>query len=419
MTISSNTGIWTIGDNWPWPQMIFTSYYNLAIAQKSDGKLALYELTNQSNIWTAVEKISIGKASNVTSVSVADFSTYYIISVEEYIDNNPDHNLYGKNISTGEVTILGTNLPAAATCCNYQGQLILGGLLSNEAPWNSLSHCSVAWSNIGSINMNPEDYVVAGYAFMPWDEKGNGKIYKVLSIGNKIRVYGDRGNCDLIPYSVGRSVGFGVMEIETPGILSADAIGGDEIVHGYVDANYDWNLITRETITNLGYRKFMETLTNRILVRYDKINKRFYISDGVLCYVYSKHGMYSTNQCVSSIGNYKGVTAGFFKDNADTKIRLKTTSFDFSYQDMKTIESVEAGISYNTDNAFQGALSTKYDYKGSFIQLPWTELNPRGIFTQKITGREFKLHLQSDYEAGAEFNLSSLKAMLKFSDKRK
>ncbi|GAG32587.1 unnamed protein product, partial [marine sediment metagenome] len=43
MTISSSTGIWEIGDNWPWPQMIFTSYYNLAIAQKSNGKLSLYE----------------------------------------------------------------------------------------------------------------------------------------------------------------------------------------------------------------------------------------------------------------------------------------------------------------------------------------------------------------------------------------
>jgi len=51
MTIQSDTGIWAIGDNWPWPQIIFTNYFILGIAQKSDGKLALYEMTNEDNVW--------------------------------------------------------------------------------------------------------------------------------------------------------------------------------------------------------------------------------------------------------------------------------------------------------------------------------------------------------------------------------
>ena len=40
------------------------------------------------------------------------------------------------------------------------------------------------------------------------------------------------------------------------------------------------------------------------------------------------------------------------------------------------------------------------------------------IFTSKLTGNEFKLKLEADYEAGAEFQLSVVKAKIKFSDKR-
>jgi len=420
MTITAATGIWTIGVNWPYPQMIFTSYYNLAVAIKSDGKLALYELTNTSNVWTAVEKVVLGIATNIKSVSVADFSTYYMLSIEEYITNIPDHNLYGKNVSTDAVTLIDISLPAAATCCNFQGQLILGQLLSGDSPWKELSPCSVAWSDIGSIDMNPEDYVVAGFAVMPWDENGNGKVYKVLPLGKGVRVYGDKGICNLIPYTVERVVGFGVGELETPGILSADAIAGDETVHGYVDSNYDFWITDGEKAKNLGYRKQMLTLTNRILVRYDPQNKRFYISDGVLCYIYNQHGMYSSHQCTSSVGNYKNVLCGFFKNNSDTKIRIASNPTDFGVQGNKTIESVEAGVTYDTtaDEVMTGSIATKYDYKGDFIQLDYTQLNDRGIFTQKMTGREFKIFLQADYESGAEFSLSSLMAKIKFSDKR-
>jgi len=421
MAIVSDTGIWTIGDNWPWPQMFFTSYYNLAIAVKANDKLALYELVNQNNTWIATEKIGLGKMSNIISVHIADFQKYYMITVNELIDENPDHGIYSRNPITGVVTEVDTNIiPAGITCCNYLGQLIIGGIFTNQSPWKELSKCSVIWSDIGSTEMNPEDYVTAGFATMPWDENGNGEVYKVLPLGNTVRVYGDRGIANLLPYDVGNTVGFGVSPVEYPGILSSDSIAGDEKVHGYVDANYDWWLITGEKAVNLGYRKFMKTLTNRILVRYDSSHNRFYISDGVLCYVYTKYGMYSTNQCVSSIGNYKGILCGFVKDNEDTKIRLETKSVDFGYQGHKTIEAVETGLTYDTvaNEEISGALSVKYDYKGDFLQLPWTSLNPRGIFTQKATGREFKFHLQGDYEAKASFSLNSLTPKIKFPDKR-
>jgi hypothetical protein len=205
MTISSSTGIWDIGSNWPWPQVFFTSYYNLAVAIKSDDDVALYELTNSANTWTATEKIVIGTKATIISVDVADFITYYIIMVQLTTGNI----VYVKNPSTGAVTnVASSTIPAGITCCNYLGQLIIGNATSPSAPWVSLSPCGVIWSEPGSIGINPENYVAAGYAPMPWDENGNGKVFKVLPLGNTVRVYGDRGVVSLIPYSNEVTSGF-------------------------------------------------------------------------------------------------------------------------------------------------------------------------------------------------------------------
>ncbi len=412
MTISSSTGLWTIGNNWPWPQIRFTSYYNLAFAQKADGKLSIYELI-YNNEWLASEMIQVGEASNVISISVADFQTYYLITIDSEIDGAPDRKVYAKNPVTDVVSLLSSStIVMAGTACNHNGQLILGDLMSNEAPWKDISPCSVVWSDIGSIETNPEEYVTAGFAQMPWDEKGNGRVWKVLSLDEKVMVYGDRGFVSLIPYSVERVTGFGVGEMVTPGILSADTVDGSDGVHGFIDNNYDWWIATNDGLKNMGYRSQLKTLTSgRILVRYSSHKKRFYISDGVLSFVYGKKGMYSTNQCVSSIGNYNNILCGFFKDNSDTKIRLVTNTSDFGIQDIKTIESVEVGINYSED--VRGSTSLKYSYDGSFTKLPWVTVNPYGIFTQKATSREFKFHLDADYTAGEDFHLSSLVAKVR------
>ena len=422
MTITAATGIWSVGASWPWPQIVQTDYFTLGFAIKADGKLALYELVNTVGTWIATEKIALGTASGITKVNVAGFDKYYIITVEDYITGTVDYSIYWRHPSTGVVTEFGvTDMPAGASCCNYLGQVIIGGLFSSQAPWSTLGQCSVAWSDIGSAEMNPENYVVAGFAKMPWDDNGTGKVWKVLPVGNDIMVYGDKGIAKLKPFTVERTTGFGILPVKSPGLIGSDAIDGDELIHGYVDNKYEWHLISNARSANLGYKKYLKTLTNgQVVVRYNKHRQQFYISDGVVSFVYTKGGMYSTNQCLTSTGVYKGTLCGFVKDNGDAKIRVASTPFNFDHQSLKTLESVEVGASYETtaDELLYGAISIKYDYKGGFTQLPWTQLNERGIFTQKATGREFKVHLQANYESGAEFSLSSFLTKLKFSDKR-
>jgi hypothetical protein len=122
---------------------------------------------------------------------------------------------------------------------------------------------------------------------------------------------------------------------------------------------------------------------------------------------------------VTSIGTFKTILCGFIKANADTKIRLETTGFDIGYQSMKTVEAFEFGLDYDTttDIELLAGISVKYDYRGDYRVLDLIRLNERGILTQKATGRVFKLRMEGNYQANAEFTLSSILAKIKFSDK--
>ncbi len=417
MGISSVTGTWEIGDNWPYPKLFFTDYYIMAVAVK-DTKLALYEMTNSGNVWTATEKLELGLISEITNVDIAGFDKYAVIVVNK----GATKAIYGRNPTTGAVTSIGvTDIPGANSCCNSNGQLILGGLYSTGAPWSVLGTCSVAWGNIGSVGSFAPAYdnIVPGFRKLPWDENGHSVVHKVLSLGKLCVVYADQGVGFLYNQMVEGSPAKGFKEVSRSGVLSTYAVAGNGKIHGFVDNNYDWNIVTEEGVQNLGYRSFLSSLTGEVVVSFEPMNERFYISNGSLCFVWTKYGMYSTHQCVSSIGMYKNILTGFVKASADTKIRITTNPFDLGIQDNKTMESVESGLVYDTtaNKVLSGKLFTKYDYKGDFYSTEWTRLNENGVVTQKLTGREFKFSLQGDYESGADFKLYGITGKVKFSEK--
>lgn len=414
MGISSVTGTWTIGDNWPYPKLFFTDFWIMAVAVKGSA-LALYDMTNSGNTWTATEKVELGTAADIESVDVAGFERYAVITVSK----GSTKQVYEKNYSTGAVTAtaVGT-IPGANSVCNYRGQLILGGLYSTGAPWDGLEACSVAWSDIGSTVVKPNEDVSAGFRQLPWDENANATIYKVLPLGDFVMIYGDNGVGMIKTQVVDKYPAMMFQDLRRAGAVGTYAVDGDEEQHLYLSKNNDLNLVTAKGVQKLGYRDFMSQLSGTIVITYDTSRKRFYISDGSLSFVYNGIGLYSTYQCVSSVGDYKGILCGFTKANADTRVRLTTTAFDGGVQGYKTLEAVESGLVYDSSSySFEGSIYAKYDYGGSFVQTPWVALNKRGMFTQKLTGREFKISLRSTYDAGSEFQLSSLLGKLKFSDK--
>lgn len=426
MAITGDAGIWTVSGNWPYPKIFFLKNYVCVVAI-AGSVLNLYEFTSSLTTVTATKVIQLGPLTQIDSVDMADFGSYYLIAISGYDGTTKKKRLFHRTVNANSA--LGAveeadagETPAASTCCNYKSQLILGGVLSGIHPWNGLSSCSVAWSGIGNNIFNPDSDPSAGFMQMPWAHYHEAQVYKVIRLGNVVRVYGDNGIADLVPAEVEDSVTFGTRAMAKYGIISSEAVAGDDLTHVFINQHYDLCLSTEKEVKVLGYRKHLEQLDVDlgIIITHDNTKNRFYISDGVLSFVFTEHGLYSTDQCTTSIGRLNGNLIGFTFSNGDNGVYLTTTPADFGNQGMKTIEAVEVGVDYSiTDNHdLSMAIDAKYSYNKDFITLPWEAINELGVTTQKVTAREFKINLRGTYTAGEEFNLSSMRAKIKFSDKR-
>jgi len=422
MSISASSGTWTVGDNWPWPRMYLLTRYTLAVAVDTTN-LSLYEMTLVGGVITATKVQVLGTLATIDSVHIADFGPYYVVTVSK---STPPNVIYTRSpTAESELEALEEPLwrlmPPSKTCCNYKNQLILGGIVSDDYKWSSLGSASVAWSAIGHTEFDPQNDPTAGFMPMPWSGIDGATIQKVMKLGKVVRVYGNFGVSDLVPTNNQHGVSFGKHDVVGYGSIAADTVDGDQFVQVFLNADYDLCLSTSEGVKVLGFRRHMENLTGAdTIIVYDRKARRFYISDGVLSYVYNEHGMYSTNQCVTSIGRINGQLGGFIKDNSDSDIRVKTTETDFGVSGMKTVEAVESGVDYDvsTSYAMKLALSGNYTYRGDYITLGYDKFNIRGIATKKMTARDFKFLLKSTFIAGSAFNLNSLKIKIKYSDKR-
>ena len=412
MGISSVTGTWEIGDNWPYPKIFITDYLILAIA-KASTDLKLYELTNSANTWTATEKATLGTLVDIINVDVAGFGTYCIVTV----NLGATKTVFERDSSDGTWgSVNVTTIPGGSSMCNFNGQLIIGSPYSTGAPWKDLPKCSIAWGDIGSNKMNPEDDVVAGFRQMPFDENGNNAVQKVLPLGDRCMIYGDAGVSTGKMTMVDKYPAMSFIELSRVGVSHNYLVAGDIRKHIYLGKNNEIMLATSEGVKSLGYKKIMKELTVAdIVITHEPVRDKFFISDGVKCFVLAPGGMYSTHQCTTGITDYKGIQCGFVKDNGDTKIRLQTTGFDLGIQGYKTVESVESGLDYGL--SITGTVLAKYEHGGDFISAPGVTLNSKGMFTSKITGREFKIQLEGNYDSLETFQLSSILCKLKFGDK--
>ena len=443
MALVSTSGTWTIGDNWPWPRMFITDYYVLAAAINGTD-LYLYELILEDGDWTPYPVANLGVLTEITNISIAPFKQYYVVAVHGYDSNDEIVTKMFERLPTASPAITATTeissgtIPHGTAICNWKNQLIVGGLNSSDEKWLNLGSCAVAYGGIGNKIFDPETDPSSGFLKMPWDIENKGKIYQIHPIRNKIVVYGNGGIEMLLPFETEVITGFGQETIWSTGLLEKNCVGGSIIGHCFIDSNYDLCLLT-DQVKVLGYRKYMRNLTAaNVLISYEPKDQFFYISDGSLCYVLTKNGLYSTHQCVTSIGCYDGVVCGFVKSNDDEYLRLTTTEFDLGVQSLKSIEGVEVGVEFIAEEA--GAFDftfdstsfvfgledaevylkyfVRYNYNTAMRELDWIRLNNLGIVTRRITGRSFKISVRASYAQSAGFNFSGMGLNIQYPDKR-
>lgn len=440
--IISDCGNWDV--TWPYPQVFFGDYYTLAFAVVSTtsecsvglpvgtNHLVLFELTNSTNVWTAAARYDLGSIAYIDQIDVMDFGQFYTVTTFGYNSETPV--ITGCRRNPGATPPLftalsTTNSPKFITGCNYNGQAIIGGIISTDANWSALGLPGVAWSSIGYFDFRPkEEFGVAGFRRMPWENNGSGIVYKILKLGKGVLVLGDGGQAYLYPASSGDVVTFGMRELPGTGIRSGNHAAGDEHNICFIDRNYDLWIITADLkLTKLGYREYMKALItysgvgdSRVLMSYVPEHKCFYISNGYKCYILTEFGLYTTDQITTSIGDYRGVLCGFWKDGEDPEFRLTTDRLDFGSQGLKTIEGVEFGVHYNAIDAKLSAdINYLYDYADvNFSSLGWTDVNPLGQLSRRITAKEFQIKLKGTTYKEATFNLDSCLVRVKYPDKR-
>jgi len=443
MGITADCGSWSV--TWPWPQAIFGSYYTWAWAvadtddcaagiPAGDDDLILFELyCSTSDVWTGDYIASFGAIENINQVDIIDFGSFYAATAFGYSGGSPTITglirLPGISKPSTQYTSLETSqVPEFITGCNFNGQAVIGGIISTNATWEERGLSSVCWSRIGQFDFRPDEHQTAGYRDMDWGEWGEGIVYKVRKLGNYVVVFGDGGTSVLIPRR-GPAVTFGYKRLPIPGVRSGNHIAGDQHVQAVIDTNYDlWLIDSSMKPRKLGYREWFQDLLTythesndyRTLATYVPSKKRFYFSNGNDCYVLTEYGLYTCHQNVTSAGDYRGkVLCGFFEETADYEWRAETAPMNFNQAGFKTLQHAVLQGHY-VKSTYNPYLRVKYKNDvGSvtYSASDWKELNPQGALAPIITAQQFKVGIKGTDYRSSELLLDSIDLKIKVTDK--
>jgi len=431
---------WTV-DDWPFCLVKFLDYYTLIF--KSDGtNVDVYEAyCGTDDAWDATEIISDLTTINTPTVypiniDIADFGWFYVISYTEISSSTLGVYCYVREPGIASATTAVRTLPVDAcpefiSCCNFNGQPLIGGIISSDEMWTRLGSCSVSWGAIGQWEFRPDQNRTAGYIKMPWSDWDEGIVHKVAKLGNQVMVYGNGGRANLIPYSNSLATGFGLGSVIGTGISKGFHMAGDNQLHGFIDTNNEfWVVDGNLKFDKLGYKEWFtdllaenaaEAVGTPMIVSYDKENKRFYIGGFSSGYVLTEFGLYTSHQSATSIGVYRGnVLTGFFKDLADYEGRIKIDDIDFKQRGLKTLDHVEYGITYTPSGSetVSAGADFKYDSDETHRTGDWKRGNKQGMFHSGLTASDFRIKFKvSDYRDG-DPKLDSVKARVKMVDKR-
>ena len=354
----------------------------------------LFTVTKVSDFTGALEMWEGEEDSHITDLTFPSFTMYDIPDMAVFDTYRVMIGTFG--VITGIDNRLESNLdiPRARSCCNYKGQLILGGILDT---WHDCDETFIAHSNIGDVTMEPDWKNEAGYRPINYV----GRIYRVRRLGDKIAVYGEKGVAFLA--GVGAPVPtFMLKEVTKLNLASPAAADGGLNWHAAIDSSgYLWFVTEREGAQRIGYKDALSTLTlSKVVVSYDSSRDRVFISDGNKSFLMTKSGLTRVYQIPSGIGTYQGT--GYFVGVEDTEDYLmKVGPFDFGYQGGKMLRTVESDTG--------DSLGIEIPMSGSFSMVKTVPINNEGVCMPGVASTEFMLTI-----TGESYNVYPNHVMLRW-----
>lgn len=352
--------------DFPFPQLSFGVQHFLMLKEK------LILLDNEYTP-TAFADVSAGK-----SWHVADFGAYVVFTNGVQVYTFDIVNGFGQRES----------LPHFSTCCNYNGQLVVGGFLS---PWHDAGMGHVGWSKPGEATFVIDQSNLSGIAGM-----GEGEVLHVKKLGSSVMVYGTQ-NVWKLPAVVEPVVGFGKAQVTLiPGLASRSSIAGTDDDHVLVDSYGKlWHIQFGQQPKLLGYEEFFRPmLGHEIIGTYHQNDRAFYFTDGELSYRWDENGLSRSWQAITSQWTDYGVALGYFHDVDNAGFELVTDILDFGFRGRKTLTSLEVGGSF--DAPVFASVDWRSHNEKFFRTVPWRKLNPDGVVRIQVTAEEFRVKLSSN-----------------------
>lgn len=278
------------------------------------------------------------------------------------------------------------------------------------------------WSDIGSINFEPDVKNVAGYKVLEWD----GVAWKCFKLGKTILVYGSGGVSQMFPISEPVS-GYSEKVLTRVGCLNSSSVAANSETHVFVGADFNLYQISHENnatkpsvdVVNLGYKDFIVGLTGNITVSIDAITGVFVISGDnySLLYVVGK-GVTKLNRALTGkmfVGNKWLVPTktGFIREYF-----VLLHEFDFGKPGLKTLKQVSFDIDLVDAVLPTCEIYGKVGKSKAFSLIKSCKVTPEGMAFPSVTVSEFQIGLRFTKSSFTQVSLKSLSCAVQFSDRR-
>jgi hypothetical protein len=388
---------------WPFPQFIQSDTYDFLVIRNKYAD-TVYVISDNYQSFTPIETISHAYVGKGFRFDIADFGKYVFMT-------NGIVMIYFNVVSNSWSMVSHPKIPTLSTICNFKGQAIGGGILSD---WYDCDETFYAWSNIGSMDFTPDSNNEAGYRRCPW----GGKVLHVKELGDMIIGYSTGGLTAIHTATAGEYAPavIGFKKLYNIGILNKGAVDGDELQHVYVGTDRTLRVITSEGVKELGYKHLIEQLGDEedVLVVFDKGNRDFYVGNSKTTYLLSPYGMTEIMQHPSTVWRS---TNGlhFMPDHVDDEdYELITVPFDMTYRGLKTVTSIE------TDAMMVTGVEAGLDWTNNFtnwFDAGYRPVNDLGASAITLSANAFRFKLRFK-DIQDNFTIGYLTARYKMTDLR-
>lgn len=407
--ISDDTPLASLADmyyNWPFPQFISGENYNILVVRDTNLHVdKVYQVSDDYSTISLIHDIDESVYGLGTLMEAADFGEY------SFMTNGVIMFYWDPTLSTWRFSSSNANFPMMRTVCNFKGRMV-GGCV--QSVWYDCDETFYCWSRIGSASFIPSRGNEAGYRRDPY----GGEVYHVRRLNNNVIGYSSKGITLMSPVS-SPAVTFGFAELDDVGLINRGAIDGNLQRQVYLGTDFILREVTSQGVKELGFYRYMNELegSEDIIVKYDRINKDFYIGNDEKTYLLSPYGLTEISQHPSALWTMSSVSdeVVMLPNTVDSNTPyIGTSIFDFGYRGQKTIASVESDVLLAFSPTAKVGWMNTLSVWGYTNTVP---LNNEGIAAITASGNEFVIQLDCTLVA-VDSPLNYIKVRYKMTDLR-